>query len=355
MDSISPFTPKKSRIKRVNSGEINMVSRNLFDDPQSRSPFNKNLEFSPLSQQANVKLPSEQITPVKMEHNEFTQNNKILISPSIKNRPNRFNIDKETKSTIKPSPRKRSGSNNSTPSKKFKSNGSENCKLITDYFQSTQKIASPTINKIENCFKSVTNVNEEKMKPDIESTVKSEFLLNGIDFSKPDISNKIKTPTKTTISPILQKKKKISKITDVKTQLFKEEAIYQPKCSLQVTPTKNINTVITPTKSPRIIDLLENKVIITGGDTYSRFIKSIVLKTEIYFLCGGIMTVIDNCTDDELKIYGRLIARKHGWIRLNEPDGLRKYRELNLCHDFDSVLTSLATKQLINTGIYILN
>ncbi|XP_025420501.1 uncharacterized protein LOC112690664 isoform X2 [Sipha flava] len=361
MDSTSPFTPKRSRIKRKTSGEINSVSRTLlFDDSHSRSPFNKNLEFSPLSQQAilpceNELIKPEQITPIKMEHSDFKKNNKILVSPSIKNRPNRFNIDEETKISIKSSSRKRNSSNNSTPSKKFKSIGSENCKPITYYFQPIQKITLPLTNKIDDYFKSATEQrsNEEKIKINIESTVKSEFLTNNVDFSK---ENHIKSPT-TALSPHTQnRKKKNSKITDVKSQLSIEQVTKQLHFPSQVTPTKNgkINHIMnTPTKSPRIIDLLQNKVTITGGDTYSRFIKYIVLKAEIFFLCeDGIMTIIDSCTDDELKIFGRLIARKHGWIRADEPDGLKKYKELNLCHDFDSVLMSLATKQLINTDVY---
>lgn len=370
MDSTSPFTPKKSRIKRITSGEISIISRALlFDDSNSpsRLPFNKNLDFSPLSQQVllpceNELIKSEQITPVKMEPSDLNKINKILVSPSIKNRPNRFNIDEETKITIKPSPRKRNGSNNSTPSKKIKLNGSENCKPITHYFPPTQKKVLTAINKIDHYFNSATEqrINEEKMNPNTDSPVKPEFSTNSLDFSKQDIANTMKSPTKTTIDPNIQNnKKKKSNITDVKSQFSKEQVTKQLNFSLSVTPTKNRiinNTNFTPTKSPKIIELLENKVTISGGDTYSRFIKSLVMRPEIFFLCGGnIIDIIDDCTDDELKIYGRLIARKHGWIRLDEPDGLKKYREANLCHDFDSVLKSLATKQLINTGNYIVN
>lgn len=343
--SSSPFTPKRSKVKRKDNRELNSVSRALtFDDSNSHSPFKINQEFLPLSQQASlsceylplsqqvslpceylplnqqVSLPceynnkSEQTTPVKTQQSSVEKNNKILFSPTIKNCPNRFNIDKQEINTVMSSPNKRNGSIRATPSKKIKSSIMENCKPITFYFKPTQKRQDLVVQNSN--FQSTNHKsNEENMNPKIK---------------KENNKSTQKTPVKSTLA--------------------NENIIKHVNVGEQVTPKKSINMNNNFLKSP-IIDYIENRVNISGGDTYSRFIKSIVIKAEM--ICLGksnIVTTIENCTNDELKIYGRLISRKHGWIRADEPDGLNKYKELNLCDNFDNVLQSLASKQLINTG-----
>lgn len=396
--SSSPFTPKRSRIKKISTERYNSVSRILaFDDSNSRSPTIRKLDFLSFSQQIlmseNEHTQTNQTTPVKIEESNF-EKNKILLSPSIKVHPKRFNISEQDKNLIKSSPNKRCCSNNSTPSKKLKRlNAIADCKKITSYFKPTQKRTDSIVNDVSNNFLTANHKsNEENMNPTVEDCFKSEFVANNTDGYK-NIYGKIQ-PSKITIEQSLNhkngklKKSVIEKqvptnkndnINNIEVQSpklnsvslsfpnsqklsLKRKVVKSPNSNKtiinelnnaeQVTPTKNGNINKTPLTSPRILEYLDNKVDISGGDTYSRFIKFIVLKAEIF--CFGkedIMKKIESATDDELKIYGRLISRKHGWIRLNGHDGLQKYRELNLCDNFDSVLESLATKQLINTGM----
>ncbi|XP_022164341.1 fanconi-associated nuclease 1-like [Myzus persicae] len=398
--SSSPFTPKRSRIKKISSEEHNSVSRILaFDESNSRSPTRRKLDFVSFSQQSfligeNELIQSEQTTPVKIDQSNLEKNN-ILLSPSIRVHPKRFNISEQDKN-IKSSSNKRSGSNNSTPSKKSKMlNASANCKKITSYFQPTQNRTDSIINGFgNNCLKAKHKSNEENMNPTVENCIKSEFGINNTESYKNKIPGQIQPSKKNTSEQSLNhkndklKKNVIegqvtlnnndninnieghpSKLNGVSSSLPNEKKTspkrkavkgpYSNKTTVkelniagQVTPSKNGSINNTPLTSPRIMEYLENKVDISGGDTYSRFIKFIVLKAEIF--CFGkedIMKKIEGATHDELKIYGRLISRKHGWIRLSGADGLQKYRELNLCNDFDGVLESLATKQLINTDV----
>jgi len=400
--SSSPFTPKRSRIKKISSEEHNSVSRILaFDESNSRSPIRRKLDYASFSQQSflisgNELIQSEQTTPVKIEQSNFEKNN-ILLSPSIKVHPKRFNISEQDKNIIKSSPNKRSSSNNSTPSKKLKRlNAIKDCKKITSYFKPTQKRMDSSMNAVSNHFlPSKHKSNEENMNPIVENCIKSEFVTDNIDSYQNKISseiqpskitreqnlnyiidklNKLKknregeissnkndninnievqSPKSNSVSLSLPKEKKTSpKRKVVKSPLSNTTLIKELNIAGQVTPSKNASINNTNLTSPRIMEYLDNKVDISGGDTYSRFVKLIVLKAEIF--CFGkedIMKKIEDATNDELKIYGRLISRKHGWIRLNGPDGLQKYRDLNLCDNFDSVLESLATKQLINTGM----
>lgn len=400
--SSSPFTPKRSLIKKKKDREFNSVSRILkFEDTNSNLPFNENLEFLPLSQQ--VILPfeyesnkSEQTTPIKTQQSFYKKNAKILLSPSIKNRPNRFNITEEEITTITKFPSKRNNLNKSTPSKRFKSKTIDNCKPITYYFKPIQKRPNFIINNVSDFFQSTKHtLNEEKSN----IKIKNEFSINTVN-NKPEIYNEIQTLNKTNqnlslkiIAKHISPKKQIiagqvvhnnntdnnniqssEKIKD--NVRFQNEKKTSPKKKVvknlfsitnsteqliipeQVTPIKNSSIINNHMiiRSP-IIDLLENKVNISGGDTYSRFIKFVVLKGEMFCLGkGNIIKKIQDSTDDELKIYGRLLSRKHGWIRSDGSDGFYKYKSLNICTDFDSVLMSLATKQLINTSmLYITN
>lgn len=436
--SSSPFTPKRSLIRKKSEEQLNSVpsvSRKLaFDDSFSQSLFNRKLEFSPLSQQVlfeneidesekitpvktshidnfrsslsienlskrfkttkecspsqqpllpceNENFKSEQTTPVKTPLKYCETNSKILLSPSIQNRPKRFNITENQKHISSPSPNKRNGSNNSTPSKRFKSNVMDNSKPITHYFKPTQKRPDSINNKVINdCQLDEHISNEENLKYEYCAQSTSGYVTNSklkvpnkmlsknmslslknkkqkspsknITENEIPISkniNKIESPKKTSIILSPESKKNIS--PEKKTP---KKEMSQSNVAKQGTPSVNGSSKNnTPMKSPRIIDYLQNKVVISGGDTYSRFIKHIVLKGElIIFGKEEIMSTVDNSSDDELKIYGRLISRKHGWIRYNEPDGLKKYKEKNLCADFDGVLESLASKKLINTGIY---
>lgn len=377
--SSSPFTPKRSRIKRKSNEEFDSVSRILtFDDSNSRSPFNRKLEFAPLSQQATLCIGSECVkseptTPVKTPQTFVESNNKILLSPSIKNRPNRYNIPDEEKNHFLLTTSKRSGSNNSTPSKRIKTNIMENCKPITYYFKPTQKTLDFSSNRVKDINQIVNyKSNEENVSPKIENLVESKFSISNVSSSKSKIFNlKLKktnfdekvTPIKSEHINDDQSSKQISirsSHQNNKSPPIKSITSPQPNKTViksinddgQITPSKNGSINNSPLRSPKIIELLKHKVHYSGGDTYSRFLKQIVLKGELFILGkNDIMTKIENCTDDELKIYGRLISRKHGWIRSNGPDGLIKYKEKNLCSDFDGVLMSLATKQLIDTGI----
>lgn len=407
--SSSPFTPKRSLIKRKSNDE-NSVSRVLiFDDSNSHSPFNSKLEFVPLSQQASLSIArelnfSEEKTPVKTKLPNDEEKKTILLSPSIKNRPNRFSIAKQETNTIKPTPNKRIGSNNCTPSKKMKPNVMENCKPITHYFKPAQKrpdcvksvqpikhVSSENnmhfmldsiksefstddteCSKLEESKKTTISQNFKSKNKKVNSpikkslkspikcnlpisnknnmhymldSVKSEFSSDDTQNSNLEESNKT-TPIKTTTSQKL--KSKSTKVKSPINKIFKGPL----NGTRAITPKKNgliSNDVL---KSPRLIDYLENNFPITGGDTYSRFVKFLVLKPEpIFFGQSNFVTKIENCSNHELKIYGRLIPRKHDWIRFDGPDGLQKYKELDLCDNFDAVLMSLATKQLINTGI----
>jgi len=333
--SSSSFTPKKSRIIRKNSGQLNSVSRSLtFDDSNSvHLPFNGGLEFLPLSEQLSSEyeqINSQQTTPVKTQQSFVEKNNTITLFPNIENLSHPINIVQQNKNTVNQSLSKRNSTNNSIPSK----SGIANCDPIKHYFKPTQKRPNFLID--------MNNGNTFR----IGNVVKSEFSnqnknenINNIQ-SPTNLNKKLNHKTGKKNSPRKKAVKSPLSMKNISDQLYVAEP---------VTPSKNLSI---PTMRSPNIDYLKNGVIISGGDTYSRFIKSIVLKFEL--LCignSGIITTIYNCSNDELKIYGRLISRKHGWIRSDEPDGLKKYKELNLCDDFDDVLTSLATKQLINTGI----
>lgn len=447
--SSSPFTPKRSLIRIKSEEQLNSVpsvSRKLaFDDTFSQSPFNRKLEFSPLSQQAlspfeneidesekitpvktgskdffsnysqsspsienlrkrfkttkecsssqqpllphvNENFKSEHTTPVNTPQKNYETNSKILLSPSIKNRPKRFNITVNEKHISSPSPNKKNSSNNSTPSKRFKSNVMNNSKPITHYFKPTQKRPDSINNKVDSDRQLNKNISiEENMNLKYEYSVPSTsgcVMSSVLEVSNKILSksmslslknkkqkntskniteneiptnkdiNKIESPKKTSVILSHEIKKNISpeKITPKK-------EISQSYKAKHGTPSENGNSRNnTPLKSPRVIDYLQNNVVISGGDTYSRFIKYIVLKGEmIIFGKEEIMSIVENSSDDELKIYGRLMSRKHGWIRYDEPDGLKKYKEKHLCADFDGVLESLASKKLINTGNYGVN
>jgi len=363
--SLSPFTPKKSKIKWKNDENLNSVSRTLiFDNSNSINlTFNDELECLPLNQQVSneyEQTDSEQTTPVKTQQTFVKNNNKILLSPNIKKYPNRFNVVQQEINTINQSPRKRNGSNNSTPSKKL--GDVPTCNQITYHFKSSQKPSNylsdeykKNISQIENSIKSefsTDNVVSDRLETfnSLESiqnkSLKKNCAIIQVKYNK---NKNIQSSKNFDTNMSLKKEKKNSprkKATD--NPLSNKNIIEQTHIVEPITPSKNKN--ILTMKIPSI-DFLKN-IIISGGDTYSRFIKTIVLKPEL--LCIGnsdIIKTIFNSTDDELKIYGRLISRKHRWIRSNESYGLNKYKELNLCDNFDGVLTSLATKQLIVTGI----
>lgn len=378
--SSSPFTPRRSLIKKKNCDGCSLVSRTLsFDDSNITSPFKGNIDFLPLSQplpREHEYIQSEPETPDKTENAENSIN--ILYSPKIKNRPKKFNISDLETSSIKTSPSKRCGSNRSTPSKKFKSNVMENSKPITHYFKPVQKILASMSNNNDDRISSDTHkLNEVNMKPETENRIKRELFIDDIQSSKPNITiknsnksvkkiakkvqvtpntngNNIIIPSlKKKLSLSLPKEKKIISRSQSVSSSFSDSKKVEDSCIItQVTPRKNSSINNTVLKSPSIKDYLENTVTISGGDTYSRFIRFIVYKVEI--ICFGkreITEKIESSTDDELKIYGRLISRKHGWIRLDGQDGLQKYKDLNLCYDFEGVLMSLETKQLIDTGM----
>jgi len=332
--SCSPFTPKKSRIIRKSSGQLNCVSRSLtFDDSNSiRLPFNDELEFLPLSQQLfseYEQVHSQQTTPIKTQQSFVEKNNTITLIPSIENLPHSINIVQQDTNTVNQCFSKINSTNNSSPPKSCIAN----CDPIKYYFKPTQKRP--------NFLSDMNNGNTSQ----IGNFIKSEIS----DQNKNENINNIQLPKDINIKLNHKAGKKNSPRKNVKSPPSIKNIIKQSYVAEPVTPSKNSSI---PTMRSPNIDYLKNGVIISGGDTFSRFIKSIVLKFEL--LCIGnsdIITKIYNCSNDELKIYGRLISRKHGWIRSNEPDGLTKYKELNLCDDFDGVLASLATKELINTGI----
>lgn len=378
--STSPFTPKKSRIKIKSNEDFGHVPSILeFDDSNSVLTFNRKLEFSPPKQQPlllneNELMCCEQTTPLKTQRSVEGQNNTILLSPSIKNYPKRFNIDTQKNSVIKPSSNKTTRSNNSMLSKRFKTNIAQNCKSITDYFKPCQKRQFNVDDKFQNFD---NKLNRENMCVESKIYVKSEFSTDNPESSKIETSNKL-LPTKPTshslnvsvknestrkniIASQVTPKKNKNRIV-VNNQSPKDKnvilSIQKGNKSLQqnniqplinteiISPCKN-DPIDNSAKSPRIINYLTNTLNISGGDTYSRFIRSIVLRPEIFFFGkSNIMMIIENSTNDELKIFGRLMNRKHGWIRFNQ---LQNYK--NLCCDFDNVLKSLATKQLITTGM----
>lgn len=322
-DTSSPFTPKRSLIKRKSNVESNIVSRILsFDD-------NENFKISPINTQ---ELPykygygiSEPTTPIKNQQPFIEKNNKILLSPSIKNQPKRFNITPSKK-------RSYTQSSMPTQSKKAKFIGSENNCKITSYFKPILIRQNSIVNKLGDNFHPLKYNLNDKNNFDIENSIKSKISMDNIEIPKLQIQNQTQSPQKT------------NQRLNVKNKLQEDGAANYAR---DVTPkiNKYFNTIVL--KSP-IIDVLESKVIISGGDTYSRFIKYIVLNEIICLGKINILEKIDNCTTDELKLYGRFIARKHDWIR---QDGFEKYEKLNLCSDFYSTLKSLATKQLINTGL----
>lgn len=381
--STSPFTPKKSRIKIKSNKDFGHVPSILeFDDSNTILTFNRKLEFSPPKQQPlllneNEFISHEQTTPLKTQQLVEDQNNIVLLSPSIKNYPKRFNIDTQKNSVNKPSPSKKTRSNNSTPSKRFKVNTAQNCKPITDYFKPCQKRQYNVNDKFQTFDH---KLNRENMCVESKICVKSEFSTDNSESSKIETSNKL-LPTKPTSHTlnVVSVKKKNTRTKNIANQVTPKKnenrlvinnqspkdnnvilSIHKENKSPQKNNIQLLNNadIISPcktgpidnsAKSPRIIDYLTNTLNISGGDTYSRFLKFIVLRPEIFFFGrNNIMTIIEDSTNDELKIFGRLMNRKHGWIRLN---GLQNYKNLNLCSDFDNVLKSLATKQLITTGI----
>lgn len=356
--SSSPFTPKRSKIKKISSDSVSRIL--AFDESNSRSPTRRKLDFLSFSQNSllfnenaneNELTPCEQTTPVKIEQSNC-EKNKILLSPSIKVNPKRFNIPEQDKNIIKSSSNKRSGSINSTPSKKSKlSSIIAGCKKITSYFKPIQEKQNSLINVVGNHFSPTKHkIKEENVNSITDNCIKTEKQVTTPDKNYNINKIQVRSPKIISVSsnhPFEQKTSPRKKV--VENSHSNKTKPKELNMAEQVTPRKNGSINNSSMTSPRI---LENKVDISGGDTYSRFIKSIVLRPEI--LCFGkedIMKKIESATNDELKIYGRLIARKHGWIRSNAPDGLQKYKELNLCDNFDSVLESLATKQLINTGI----
>lgn len=422
-DTSSPFTPKRSLIKKKEKREFNSVSRILaFDDVNGNLPFNGQLELLPLSQQLMLSEYEsnsfEQTTPVKTQPLCYEKNTKIVLSPCIKNRPNRFNMTVQEITTFKPSPSKRSNSNNSTPSKRSNSNSStpskrsnsnnstpskksnsnsstpskrlksniiEHCKPITHYFKPIQKRPDYNIiNEVsDNSQLTKYKLNEENSN----SKIITELFTNNIVRYKPEIYNqtqlskKINQNLSLKIKPrkqniegqvtlnkcenniCIQSSKQInenSSLQNEKKKSPRKQTVNNSFCNTKSKSQLNIGEQVTPSKNESInnshivmrssiTDFLE--VNISGGDTYSRFIKYLVLKTEMICLGkGNIIKQVQYSTDDELKIYGRLISRKHGWIRSNGPNGYRKYKDLNMCANFDSVIISLATKQLINTG-----
>uniref|UniRef100_A0A2S2PDF8 Fanconi-associated nuclease n=1 Tax=Schizaphis graminum TaxID=13262 RepID=A0A2S2PDF8_SCHGA len=356
--SSSPFTPKRSRIKRISSEGYDSVSRILaFDESNSCSPTRRKLDFLSFSQNSllhneNERIQCEQTTPVKIEQSNF-EKKKILLSPSIKVNPKRFNISEQDKNTIKSSSSKRSGSNNSTPSKKLKLlNVIAGCKKITSFFKPIQERPDSIKKDVGNHFSPVKHkTKEENMDSSIENCIKSDKQIDSPNKNDNINNIQVQTPKIFGVSSTHTNEQKTSPIRKVMKSPLSNKTKMKDVAE-QVTPSKIGSINNSPITSPRILEYLDNKVDISGGDTYSRFIKSIVLRAEIF--CFGkedIMKKIESATNDELKIYGRLIARKHGWIRSNGPDGLQKYKELNLCDNFDSVLESLATKQLINTDV----
>lgn len=359
--SSSPFTPKRSKIKKISNDSVSRIL--AFDESNSRSPTRRKLDFLSFSQNSlllnenvneNELTPCEQTTPVKIEQSNC-EKNKILLSPSIKVNPKRFNIPEQDKNIIKSSSNKRSGSVNSTPSKKSKLlSVIAGCKKITSYFKPIQEKQNSITNEVGNHFLPAKHkIKEENVNSITKNCIKSEKQVTTPDKNDNINNIQVLSPKIIRVSsshPIEQKTSPKRKV--VKNSHSNKTKPKELNMAEQVTPKKNGNINNSSITSPRIIEYLENKVVFSGGDTYSRFIKSIVLRPEIF--CFGkeeIMKKIESATNDELKIYGRLIARKHGWIRSNAPDGLQKYKELNLCDNFDSVLESLATKQLINTGI----
>lgn len=396
--STSPFTPKKSRVKIKSNEDFGHVPSILeFDDSNSVMTFNRKLEFSSPKQQSllfneNESIYHEQTTPLKTQQSVEDQYNTILLSPSIKNYPKRFNINTKKDSVIEPSS-KTTRSNNSTPSKRFKTNAIQNCKSITDYFKPCQKSVN-FINNVDNKFQTVDHkLNIENMSVKRKICIESEFSTDNTENSKivtncnkllltksPSqslnvVSVKNNSTKKNSIANQVTPKKKKSRIV-INNQSSKDNSVIlsiqkenskspknqgiesSQKNNIQplnhadiISPCKN-GPIDNSLKSPRIINYLTNKLNISGGDTYSKFIKFIVLRPEIFFFGrSNIMTIIENSTNDELKIFGRLMNRKHGWIRLNGSSGLQNYKNLNLCCDFDNVLKSLATKQLITTGM----
>lgn len=324
-DTSSPFTPKRSLIKRISNEKSNIVSRILsFDD-------DKNFKISlPNTQALHCKDGlgmSEPTTPIKNQQPFIEKNNKILLSPSIKNHPMRFNIT--------PS-KKRSYTQTSllTQSKKAKfSENVNNCK-ITSYFKPIVKVQDSIVNKLGDNLHSLKHKLNDKNNLDVENSIKSKFSMDNIEIPKLQILNQTQSPQKTNQN--LNVKKELQNLQE---DGAANDGVVTPKIN------KYMNTIVL--KSP-IADVLESRVIISGGDTYSRFIKYIVLNEIICLGKINILEKIDSSTNDELKLYGRFIARKHDWIR---HDGLERYEKLNLCGNFYSTLKSLATKQLINTGL----
>lgn len=362
--STSPFTPKKSRIKIKSNKDFGHVSSTLeFDGSNSVLTFNRKLEFSSPKQQPsllneNEFMFREQTTPLKTQQSVEDQNNTILLSPSIKKYPKRFNIDTDKNSVSEPSPNKTTHSNKSTPSKRFKTSAAQNCKSITDYFKPCQKRQYNVDNKFQT-FDHKSN--RENMCTESKIYVKSEFSTDNTESSKLDTSNKLlpAKPTNHSLNIVSVKNRIVvnsqsPKDNNVILSIQKgnknpQENNIQPLKNAEIiSPCKN-SSIDNSAKSPRIIDYLTDTLDISGGDTYSKFIRYIVLRPEIFFFGrSNIMKIIENSTNDEIKIFGRLMNRKHGWIRFN---GLQNYRNLNLCCDLDNILKSLATKQLITTGM----
>ncbi|XP_050423310.1 fanconi-associated nuclease 1-like isoform X2 [Adelges cooleyi] len=363
-NSCSPFTPKKSLVKRKVG-----VSRILqFDssDTASNSSTDVKLEFTDLSQTKSTTHTNNNdlmcVTPVK----ELSEQNKILLSPSIRNRPNRFNLDQEVKESVKPSPRKRSGQNISTPSKRVKFNPEKNRK-IKEYFKPVQNGPDLLMNSSQEAYKNpstsslaqVSNKSSKSSLGTISESVKTVFVCqesyvisqnvsvsNVMDKTQSqqckenlNLNKKIIKSPKTNISITPSPNKKTEHLNNVIVN------------NNEMTPTKSIDNSSTMSRSPSIHELLTKPVVISGGDTYSRFMKFLLYRPEVFFLVERNLEKIKECSDDELKLYGRLLLRKHGWIRFNSLDGLMKYKDKKICSNFDQVLKLLEERQIINTDL----
>ncbi|XP_050537525.1 fanconi-associated nuclease 1-like [Daktulosphaira vitifoliae] len=346
--STSPFTPKRSLIRKKIE-DFNSVSRVLFDSSDESSSVSVDLKEKFLST-CQIKSETqinntEQITPIKDLQNQ----NKILLSPQIKNHPNRFNLNENLNNAIKSKSNKRKGTNLSTSSKKHKIFNADNNKKIYEFFQSSEQILqSENNNKLCNesslSNKHFMSYNEESIK------IKQEFFdgtkvlpetISHLKFMKNSYNTCQKLVNITKISPS-------KNLENTPTKNNKKTSNFQ----IEVTPKKKIDSSHINSRSPSIYDLLtQPKIIITGGDTYSRFIRHLVLRPEVHFLVGRHYKLFAECTDEELKIYGRLFLRKHGWIRSNGPNSLQDYKSKNLCDNFELVLQSLEEKELINTNV----
>lgn len=348
--STSPFTPKRSLIRKKTE-EFNCVSRVLFDCSDESSSASVDLkEKYPSTCSTNPESlinDPKNISPTKTYQNH----NKILLSPRIKNHPNRFNLSENVNDAIKPKSNKRKGSNLSTPSKKHKIFNADNNKKIYEFFQSSRKIVK-SVNNDELYNESCSSKDHLMSTKDKSATIKQESsdnsteLLDSISSSKcmknlDDSCKKLVDMGKISPSQFLE---------STPTKNHKKTLNFQ----IEVTPKKKLEISHENSRSPSVYDLLiQPKITITGGDTYSRFIKYLVLRPEVHFLVGRYYKSFVDCSDEELKIYGRIFLRKYGWIRSNGPNSLQDYKNKNLCENFELVLQSLEEKKLINTSKFL--